>query len=238
MKIFLDDRSVVFTTSTPNIVLPSDHIVWYENPEQLETEYVNFKINEECKKMIIVDRPTSAMSARDAFLLLFKQIEAAGGLVKSEKGAYLFIHRMGLWDLPKGKIDHKDIQQALAIPGALLPEPGFFIPDIENNQEQPIPHPVYARIAAIREVKEETGLKSVSITSDIPCTFHIYTRKEKHILKKTFWFGMSTDSGQPLKPQASEGIFLAKWISHNGIQCVMNHTYASVMELITREITL
>ena len=32
-------------------------------------------------------------------------IEAAGGLVFNEKGKVLMIHRLGYWDLPKGKID-------------------------------------------------------------------------------------------------------------------------------------
>jgi len=235
MKIFLDDRSVVFTASPPAQVLPVERMVWYENPEQLETAYIEFKVNGSYKKLIIVDPQNSAKAARDAFLLFFKQIEAAGGLVTNEKCEILFIHRMGLWDLPKGKIDPKDIQQALNIPGAILPEPGFFIPDIGNNHKQPVPHPVYARIAAIREVKEETGLKMVSITNDLPSTFHIYSQKEKHILKKTFWFRMVTDSAQPLKPQASEGIFLAKWVSNNGLPCVMDHTYASIKELIAGE---
>lgn len=34
-----------------------------------------------------------------------KTIYAAGGLVKNGKGEYLFIHRLGKWDLPKGKIE-------------------------------------------------------------------------------------------------------------------------------------
>ena len=36
---------------------------------------------------------------------MFRIIEAAGGLVKNEKGEYLFIFRNGKWDLPKGKIE-------------------------------------------------------------------------------------------------------------------------------------
>lgn len=32
-------------------------------------------------------------------------IRAAGGLVKNGNGEYLFIHRLGKWDLPKGKVE-------------------------------------------------------------------------------------------------------------------------------------
>lgn len=37
-----------------------------------------------------------------------KVIYAAGGLVKNGKGEYLFIHRLGKWDLPKGKIESNE----------------------------------------------------------------------------------------------------------------------------------
>lgn len=44
--------------------------------------------------------------AKKHFLSFYKQqIEAAGGVVKNEKGDILFIHRLSKWDLPKGKID-------------------------------------------------------------------------------------------------------------------------------------
>jgi 8-oxo-dGTP pyrophosphatase MutT (NUDIX family) len=36
----------------------------------------------------------------------FTAIEAAGGLVANKKEEYLFIHRLGKWDLPKGKMEH------------------------------------------------------------------------------------------------------------------------------------
>ena len=32
-------------------------------------------------------------------------VKAAGGLVINKKGQILFIHRKGVWDLPKGKLD-------------------------------------------------------------------------------------------------------------------------------------
>jgi ADP-ribose pyrophosphatase YjhB (NUDIX family) len=39
------------------------------------------------------------------FQQLFVLIEAAGGLVANKKGELLFIHRLGKWDLPKGKME-------------------------------------------------------------------------------------------------------------------------------------
>ena len=43
------------------------------------------------------------------FLKHFPKVEAAGGLVEHEDGRYLFIYRNDKWDLPKGKIEKKEI---------------------------------------------------------------------------------------------------------------------------------
>ena len=45
----------------------------------------------------------------------YRLIEAAGGLVQNEKGEYLFILRLGKWDLPKGKAEKGEthLQNAL-----------------------------------------------------------------------------------------------------------------------------
>ncbi len=42
------------------------------------------------------------------FILYFRFIKAAGGLVRNLEGKYLFIKRFGIWDLPKGKIKKKE----------------------------------------------------------------------------------------------------------------------------------
>lgn len=43
------------------------------------------------------------------FLKLFPMVEAAGGLVEHKDGRLLFIYRNNKWDLPKGKIEKKEI---------------------------------------------------------------------------------------------------------------------------------
>ena len=47
------------------------------------------------------------------FTHMFRVIEAAGGVVSNKKGEILFIHRIGRWDLPKGKIEKgESLEQA------------------------------------------------------------------------------------------------------------------------------
>ena len=84
----------------------------------------------------------------------------------------------------------------------------------------------------MREVKEETGLQSVVIHKELSATWHIYSGKERYILKKTRWFEMGSDSHQTIKPQTEEGIFLVKWTPPEAIHCILAHTYASIRELL------
>lgn len=67
--------------------------------------------------------------------------------------------------------------------------------------------------AAIREVIEETSIKSVDIDEKIGVTYHTFVNKsKKKILKKSHWFLMQ-GLHQKLKPQEEEDITIAKWLS-------------------------
>ncbi|HLS37936.1 MAG TPA: NUDIX domain-containing protein [Sphingobacterium bovisgrunnientis] len=44
-----------------------------------------------------------------------KIIYAAGGVVRNGEGDYLFIHRLGKWDLPKGKVDEGEKMREAAV---------------------------------------------------------------------------------------------------------------------------
>ncbi|HAP94323.1 MAG TPA: NUDIX hydrolase [Chryseobacterium sp.] len=45
----------------------------------------------------------------------FKNIEAAGGVVINPENKILFIHRLGKWDLPKGKIEKGESREVAAV---------------------------------------------------------------------------------------------------------------------------
>ena len=89
--------------------------------------------------------------------------------------------------------------------------------------------------AAIREVKEECGIKNLELGKLLMNTFHIYTEKNKFILKKTHWFYMmSTDSGE-LIPQQEEKIEEARWMSKEKIlKKVYPKTYASIRDVFEK----
>ncbi len=52
---------------------------------------------------------------KETFFKNFKVIEAAGGIVQNEKKDILFIYRLGKWDLPKGKIEKGEKEEACAV---------------------------------------------------------------------------------------------------------------------------
>ncbi len=45
----------------------------------------------------------------------FKKIDAAGGIVLNQDRNILFIHRLGKWDLPKGKIEPGESREVAAV---------------------------------------------------------------------------------------------------------------------------
>jgi 8-oxo-dGTP pyrophosphatase MutT (NUDIX family) len=89
--------------------------------------------------------------------------------------------------------------------------------------------------AAVREVKEECGVKNLELNSFLMKTFHIYSEKKKEILKKTHWFIMTGDSKEKLKPQVEEKIEKAEWMSKEKIiQKFFPLTYISIKEVLEK----
>ena len=57
--------------------------------------------------------PVNGFDAWSTFKDMHKFVQAAGGTVSDERGRLLVIRRLGIWDLPKGKVEkEEDIQHA------------------------------------------------------------------------------------------------------------------------------
>ncbi len=88
------------------------------------------------------------------------------------------------------------------------------------------------KACAKREIEEETGIDKLEIIKKLPDTYHIYTEKNKKIIKHCYWFLMKTESENKLQPQMQEGITKAVWLKKEEIKEIMNNTYPSINELI------
>ncbi len=95
------------------------------------------------------------------------------------------------------------------------------------------------RKAAIREVKEETGVKKLRVMQALKlskgkqsCTYHSYIENDVACLKVTYWFLMRSVSQGVLIPQLEEGIVQAEWVRLDRLGEFMENTYGSVRDVI------
>lgn len=86
--------------------------------------------------------------------------------------------------------------------------------------------------AALREVSEETGITNIELGDYISDTFHTYRLGNANVLKRTHWFFMQYDGNEPLIPQQSEDITIAKWMPKNKMSEVFNNTYDTIREVL------
>ncbi|WGQ08911.1 NUDIX domain-containing protein [Pedobacter gandavensis] len=99
-SIYINDNTLFIADSKPT---------QEKEIQQLELEgfdfrlfYKNLPVNAAADYLLLVADPKAVFKQIKNNLIL---IRAAGGLVKSAKGNYLFIYRNKKWDLPKGKVE-------------------------------------------------------------------------------------------------------------------------------------
>jgi 8-oxo-dGTP pyrophosphatase MutT (NUDIX family) len=61
------------------------------------------------------ERLTLVYSGQEDWEQAFTTLRTGGGLVVNEAGQFLLIHRLGRWDLPKGKLDEGETTDAAAL---------------------------------------------------------------------------------------------------------------------------
>ncbi len=86
----LTNKNILVSTYTGKIKHLLNHIDLLEKNDKLQAVILQYKNIE----ILTGD-----------FLNLYKVLPAAGALVSNEHEEYLMIHRLGYWDLPKGKIE-------------------------------------------------------------------------------------------------------------------------------------
>jgi 8-oxo-dGTP pyrophosphatase MutT (NUDIX family) len=81
---------------------------------------------------------------------------------------------------------------------------------------------------ALREVKEETGIKEVSINKPLDITYHIFRRNNEYRLKVTYWFDMFSDYEGIFSPQLDEGITDVKWVKKDDLEEIKINSYPNI----------
>lgn len=110
-KIYINETVLILTDS-----IPTD-IEEYQEVKPSEFKFPKFYTNVKNQ-----DTPKTFLLLSDDHKNTFKKIKksmqmikAAGGLVSNEENKYLFIHRKGKWDLPKGKLDKGESFRTAAV---------------------------------------------------------------------------------------------------------------------------
>lgn len=110
---------------------------------------------------------------------------------------------------------------------AMIFRRGFWdLPKGKAEADEPILH------TAIREVKEEIGLKHLEAKKHIITTYHTYrSGKGKRILKISTWFEMTTTDTY-LTPQTSEDIERAEWVKPEKALSEKQPIFKNIAEVI------
>lgn len=85
--------------------------------------------------------------------------------------------------------------------------------------------------AAVREIKEECGLKNLIMKRPLLFTFHVYFAYEDFWIKKTHWFHLASNDTQTT-PQIEEDITQAKWFSPSNYSTILSNTYENIKDIL------
>lgn len=133
----------------------------------------------------------------------FRQIRAAGGLVRDRHGRYLFIRRFGRWDLPKGAIEKGESAPIAAM---------------REVQEE-------CGVDALEIIR------ALPATFHLYRSKHI--RAERNwVLKQTFWFEMMHHGDGRSFPQTEEDIEEVRWFDRGELDEVLASTYAGLRKML------
>ena len=203
-KVFVNERPVIIVGKPADAIgflnLEASQV---DSVHALKSAFERFSAQPGHPGLLLYNNGNAA-TLFDDFQSLFRNMDAAGGLVRNDRQEWLFIYRFGYWDLPKGKIE---------------------------KGETPAE-------AALREVSEETGINGQSIVKALPNSYHIYTYKNKEILKCTYWYSMSYSGSEIPTPQLEESIEQAVWLDDAGVKEKLPEMYVSLRQMVTDALNL
>lgn len=87
---------------------------------------------------------------------------------------------------------------------------------------------------ALREVKEETGLKDVTLGKFIGITQHQYFDKyvDTEVIKESYWYIMTASIREELVAQLEEDITDLRWVSKTDIPSLLENSFPSIQTIV------
>lgn len=107
-KVFINEKKL----SINNLPNDDEKNIAYEDFATIEMA-MDILENSSCQSVNLYGEDPDKIW--DDFHDSFTNIEAAGGIVKNDENKVLFIHRLGKWDLPKGKLEPNESLEHAAV---------------------------------------------------------------------------------------------------------------------------
>ncbi len=85
---------------------------------------------------------------------------------------------------------------------------------------------------AVREVREETGLKKLETGDEIKTTYHTYVDFGKHILKESHWYNMLSKEKEEVTPQVEEDITEIRWVKKEDLKNYLDNTFPTIISVL------
>jgi 8-oxo-dGTP pyrophosphatase MutT (NUDIX family) len=143
----------------------------------------------------------------DYFRSRFVEIPAAGGLVQNKDGSLLFIRRLGVWDLPKGKTEKNETPENAAIR------------EVEEE----------CGITNLQIVRSLDSTFHIYRSPYLPVPKNV-------VLKETLWFLMTYSGDEIPAPQTEEHIEEVRWFAKTELDRVLDDTYLSLRDFLNKTI--
>ena len=112
-KLFFEDRYITLGESMGSPGEEGENVITFKSRKQVAGLVEDFACDSNRTHLHLVH--TDMEELRSALRSCFRLIEAGGGLVFNKAGAFLAIERNGMWDLPKGKLDHGEDFETAAL---------------------------------------------------------------------------------------------------------------------------
>lgn len=135
----------------------------------------------------------------------FLEIPAAGGLVQNLEGKLLFIKRLGVWDLPKGKIEKGEGDQSAAVR------------EVEEE----------CGLSGVQILSQLDSTYHIYHSPYLPASANL-------VLKETKWFLMEYTGNEQPVPQMEENIEEVRWFDRSELSIVLANTYHSLRDLLSQ----
>ncbi|MDP3180639.1 MAG: NUDIX domain-containing protein [Bacteroidota bacterium] len=135
----------------------------------------------------------------------FVEIPASGGFVKNDSDSFLFIKRLGVWDLPKGKIEKKETPEEAAIR--------------EVGEE--------CGLSGLQIIRQLDSTYHIYRSPYL-------NYPENLVLKETKWFLMHYTGNEILVPEREEDIEEVRWFTPAEFDQVLTNTYSSLRDLLAK----